>query len=179
MFLGMTINVNDLPQDEQQGGVIPAGQYIVKIERAQLKDTKSGTGRYISLMLRVQGPTHSNAVVFAMVNISNQNQEAERIGKAQLRSIMESIGLQTITDTDQLVGGVMDVKIAVEKDTYNGNEQDRNVVKSFKKSQSGAALVAGMPQSVPAPFAPQPPVMQPQPQQPVAAANQSAPVRPW
>lgn len=177
MFLGMTINVNDLPQDEQQGGVIPAGQYVVKIERAQLKDTKSGTGRYISLMLRVQGPTHSNAVVFAMINISNQNQEAERIGKAQLRSIMEAIGLQTITDTDQLIGGVMDVKVAVEKDTYNGNEQDRNVVKSFKKSQSGAALSAPMSQPAAAHFAPpQPPAPQ---QQPAPQANPSAPVRPW
>lgn len=176
MFLGMTINVNDLPQDEQQGGVIPAGQYTVKIERAQLKDTKSGTGRYISLMLRVQGPTHSNAVVFAMVNISNQNQEAERIGKAQLRSIMEAIGLQTITDTDQLIGGVMDVKVAVEKDTYNGNEQDRNVVKSFKKSQSGAALSAPMSQPAAAHFAPPQPVV---PQQPAPQANPAAPVRPW
>lgn len=178
MFLGMTINVNDLPQDEQQGGVIPAGQYTVKIERAQLKDTKSGTGRYISLMLRVQGPTHSNAVVFAMVNISNQNQEAERIGKAQLRSIMEAIGLQTITDTDQLIGGVMDVKVAVEKDTYNGNEQDRNVVKSFKKSQSGAAVAQRlMSQPTPTPFAPpQPPVSH---QQPSPPANPAAPARPW
>ena len=176
MFLGMTINVNDLPQDEQQGAVIPAGQYVVKIERAQLKDTKSGTGRYISLMLRVQGPTHSNAVVFAMINISNQNQEAERIGKAQLRSIMEAIGLQTITDTDQLIGGVMDVKVAVEKDTYNGNEQDRNVVKSFKKSQSGSALSTPMSQPTPTPFAPpQPPVSQ----QPSPPANSNAPVRPW
>lgn len=176
MFLGMTINVNDLPQEEQQGGVIPAGQYTVKIERAQLKDTKSGTGRYISLMLRVQGPTHSNAVVFAMVNISNQNQEAERIGKAQLRSIMEAIGLQTITDTDQLIGGMMDVKVAVEKDTYNGNEQDRNVVKSFKKSQSGAALSAPMSQPAAAHFAPPQPVA---PQQPAPQANPAAPVRPW
>ena len=177
MFLGMTINVNDLPQDEQQGGAIPAGQYIVKIERAQLKDTKSGTGRYISLMLRVQGPTHSNAVVFAMVNISNQNQEAERIGKAQLRSIMEAIGLQTITDTDQLIGGVMDVKVAVEKDTYNGNEQDRNVVKSFKKSQSGAVLSTPMQQPPATHFVPpQPPAPQ---QQPAPQANPAAPVRPW
>ena len=176
MFLGMTFNVQDLPQDEQQGGVIPAGQYTVKIERAQLKDTKSGTGRYINVMLRVQGPTHANAVVFAMVNISNQNQEAERIGKAQLRSIMESIGLQTITDTDQLIGGVMDVKVAVEKDTYNGNEQDRNVVKSFKKSQSGAALSAPMSQPAAAHFAPPQP---PAPQQPAPQANPTAPVRPW
>ena len=176
MFLGMTINVNDLPQDEQQGGVIPAGQYTVKIERAQLKDTKSGTGRYISLMLRVQGPTHSNAVVFAMINISNQNQEAERIGKAQLRSIMEAIGLQTITDTDQLIGGVMDVKVAVEKDTYNGNEQDRNVVKSFKKSQSGAALSTPMQQPPATHFVPPQP---PAPQQPAPQANPTAPVRPW
>ena len=176
MFLGMTFNIQDLPQDEQQGGAIPAGQYVVKIERAQLKDTKSGTGRYISLMLRVQGPTHSNAVVFAMVNISNQNQEAERIGKAQLRSIMEAIGLQTITDTDQLIGGVMDVKVAVEKDTYNGNEQERNVVKSFKKSQSGAVSPVPMSQPTPTPFAPpQPPVSH----QPSPPANPAAPVRPW
>ena len=178
MFLGMTINVNDLPQDEKSGP-IPAGYYTTKIEESEIKPTKNGDGRYIKLKLRVQGPTHANAVLYTNINIVNANQDAERIGKAQLRSIMESIGLQTITDTDQLIGGVVDVKVMIEKRTYQGIEKEENVVKYFKKSQSGAALAADMPQPAPAPFAHQPPVMQPQPQQPVAAANPAAPVRPW
>lgn len=175
MFLGMTFSVNDLPQDEKSGP-IPAGYYTTKIEESEIKPTKNGDGRYIKLKLRVQGPTHANAVLYANINIVNANQEAERIGKSQLRSIMEAIGLQTITDTDQLIGGVVDVKVMIEKRTYQGIEKEENIVKYFKKSQSGSALSTPMSQPTPTPFAPP---QSPAPQQPSPPANSNAPARPW
>ena len=41
---------------------------------------------------------------------------------------MESCGVATLTDTDQLVGGLVEVRVAVEE--YNGTK--RNVIKGWK-----------------------------------------------
>lgn len=130
-FLDQPINVNDLPQDE--GGnfdPLPAGDYIATISGADLKMTKAGTGQYINLKLKIEGPTHAGRVIFSMINIRNQNPEAERIGRTQLGNIQRALGIATLQDTDQLIGGQIAVKVAVKPATEQypaGNE-----VKAYK-----------------------------------------------
>ena len=146
-FLNETFNANDLPED--QGGnfePLPAGEYSVAVSEATLNDTKSGTGQYIKLRLDVTGPTHQGRVLFANLNIRNQNPKAEEIGRQQLGSVMRATGLGYLQDTDQLVGGQMSVKVTVKNDpTYGpGNE-----VKGFK-AISGSPAPAPAPQSAPA-----------------------------
>jgi hypothetical protein len=128
--LGESINVNDLPED--QGGdfaPIPAGDYHVKIVDSDLKDTKAGNGQYIKVRLDVMGPSHQGRVLFSNINIRNPNPKAEEIGRQQLGSILRAIGLASLTDTDQLIGGELSVKVTVKDDpTYGpGNE-----VKGYK-----------------------------------------------
>ena len=80
--LGFNVNVNDLP--EETGGnfePLPAGDYTVTISDATLQDTKSGTGTYIKMKLTVTGPTHEGRVLFSNLNIKNDSQKAEEIGR--------------------------------------------------------------------------------------------------
>lgn len=128
--LNETFNTAELPED--QGGnfePLPAGDYNVQVSESTLNDTKAGTGQYIKLRLDITGPTHQGRVLFANINIRNPNPKAEEIGRQQLGSILRAIGLASLTDTDQLVGGQMNVKVTVKNDpTYGpGNE-----VKAFK-----------------------------------------------
>lgn len=186
MFLSTAINLNDLPQNDQISGALPAGEYAVKIDKAELKTTNSGDGQYIKLQLRVTGPTHVNACVFTNLNIVNRNETAERIGKQQLRSIMEAINLQTITDTDQLIGGVMLVKISCQPDDYRRGNGDldamKNEVKLFKKLGGSTAIPSQQPvpvQQQPFP-SPTQPRQQPQQQQQQQIPSQTpATARPW
>lgn len=140
-FLNETFNANDLPEDT--GGSfepIPAGDYTVAISEATLNDTKAGTGQYISVRMDVTGPTHQGRVLFANINIRNPNPKAEEIGRQQLGSIMRAIGLASLQDTDQLVGGQMAVKVVIKP----GNDQypePKNEVKAFK-SVSGSPAPA-------------------------------------
>ena len=147
--LGFTVNVNDLPEDT--GGdfdPIPAGDYNVRITEASLQTTKSRTGQYIKLRLDVVGPSHQGRVLFSNLNIKNDSQKAEEIGRQQLGSVMRAINLPAIQDTDQLVGGHMTVKVTVKNDpTYGAS----NEVKSYKAMQGNAAP---MPMSTPAAPAP-------------------------
>jgi len=160
-YLNETFNANELPEDTGSFDPIPAGEYTVAISEATLNDTKAGTGQYIKLRMDVTGPTHQGRVLFANINIRNPNPKAEEIGRQQLGSIMRAIGLTSLQDTDQLIGGQMAVKVTIRP----GNEQypdPQNEVKGFK-------AISGSPAPAPTPQA--------------SAAQQSAPaggkVPPW
>lgn len=176
-FLNETFSVDTLPQST--GGnfdPLPAGWYNVAIAGAELKPTRDQTGQYIAVRYDVTGPTHQGRVVFANINIRNQNPKAEEIGRQQLGELMRAIGLSTVQDTDQLIGGHLQIKLAI-RPAQNGYEAS-NDVKGFK-ALGGA----------PAQMMPQQPMQHPQQyqqpqqsyQQPVQqpAAPMASSVPPW
>ena len=81
--------------------------------------------------------------MFGNLNIKNPNPKAEEIGRQQLGEIMRAIGLNQVTDTDQLIGGRLEIKLTIRKDEQYG---DGNDVKGFK-SLNGAAMPLAMPQT--------------------------------
>lgn len=133
--LGETFRADDLPQDSGGFEPIPAGEYQVRISEADIKATKSGTGQYINMRLDVIGPTHSGRVVWAKLNIRNQNPKAEEIGRQQLGSVMRALGLSGLQDTDQLVGGMMTVKVSIREDEQWGAQNDVKAYKAIAGSQ--------------------------------------------
>jgi hypothetical protein len=121
--------VDDLPVGN--GGTyeaLPAGWYTATINGAEIKQTKSGTGRYIAVRYDITGPTHQGRVIFSNLNIENANPKAEEIGRQQLRQLMEAIGLAKLADTDQLIGGQVKIKLKVEASEQYG---DKNQVAAF------------------------------------------------
>jgi hypothetical protein len=71
------------------------------------------------------------------LNIKNASTKAEEIGRQQLGEIMRAIGLTKVTDTDQLIGGNLVIKLVVKTGEYAGNE-----IKGYKSlgSVSPAAV---------------------------------------
>jgi hypothetical protein len=142
-FLNEAFDVNELPQGTGSFEPLPAGWYTVTISQAELKDTKAGNGQYIKLRYDVTGPSHQGRVVFGNLNIKNPNQKAEEIGRQQLGDIMRAIGLAKVTDTDQLIGNSLSIKLDVKQDAQYGAS---NEVKGFKSvSGSAAPAAASMP----------------------------------
>ena len=148
-FLDQPIAYNDLPEDT--GGdfsPIPAGDYTCTVKDAEVKATNDGTGQYIKLRMDVTGPTHTGRVIFANINIRNKSEAAESIGRGQLRSIMGALGLASLSDTDQLIGGHLAIKVAV-RDMRTDDKTGKiylasNEVKAFK------AVGGAMPSAAPA-----------------------------
>lgn len=130
-FLEHTINLEDLPESNNTGEFqpLPAGWYSATINKAELKSTKDGTGQYIAIRYDITGPTHQGRVVFGNVNIRNKSEKAEEIGRAQLGDIMRAIGLKQVSDTDQLIGGSLQIKLDIKTDEQYGT---RNEVKGYK-----------------------------------------------
>jgi len=131
---------------------LPAGEYSVTIDGADLKQTKAGDGTYINLKMIVDGPTHTGRIVFSMLNIQNPSQKAEAIGRGQLGDILRILGIQAATfeDTDQLLGGQMIVKLAIKDAVYEtddrGNKVEKykagNDVKAYKPLTGGSKAPA-------------------------------------
>jgi len=132
--LGSTFITDEMPSGGGSYEPLPPAWYTATIAGAEIKNTKSGTGRYIAVRYDVTGPTHQGRVVFGNINIENANPKAEEIGRQQLRALMEAIGLTKLTDSDQLLGAHVKIKLKIEKDEQYG---DRNQVSGF--SSAGAA----------------------------------------
>lgn len=137
-FLDTTFNVNDLPASQNIGEFtpLPEGWYDANIAGAELKTTKAGNGQYISIQYSIIGPTHQGRVVFGNLNIRNPNPKAEEIGRQQLGDLMRAIGLASVSDTDQLIGGMLSIKLKIRKSDQYG---DSNDISSYK------ALTGGVP----------------------------------
>ncbi len=147
-FLSEGFDVNELPKGT--GGnfePLPAGWYTCTISQAELKDTKAGGGQYIKLRYDITGPTHQGRVVFGNLNIKNANPKAEEIGRQQLGEVMRAIGLAKVTDTDQLIGGQLSIKLEIKQDAQYGAS---NEVKGYKSLSGSVAPSAAMPSAAPA-----------------------------
>ena len=140
-FLNEEFNVDELPQGNGNFEPLPAGWYTGTISQAELKATKAGNGQYIKLRYDITGPTHQGRVVFGNLNIKNANPKAEEIGRQQLGDIMRAIGLAKVTDTDQLIGGQIGIKLEVKQDAQYGAS---NEVKGFKSVSGSAAPAAAV-----------------------------------
>lgn len=149
-FLGQTFNSDDLPQGSTYDP-LPAGWYTATIADAELKTTKDGSGQYIKIRYDITGPTHQGRVVFGNLNIRNASAKAEEIGRQQLGEIMRAIGLARVTDTDQLIGGALQIKLDVRAATEQYDAQ--NEVKGFK-AITGSTPSFAAPAASPAASAP-------------------------
>lgn len=150
-FLSQSFDVSDLPQPSKDYSPLPAGWYSATISGAEVKETKAGTGEYIAVKYSITGPTHQGRVIFGNLNIKNPSPKAEEIGRQQLGDLMRAIGLARVTDTDQLIGGSLVIKLNVKDDDKYG---ERNEVKDFKAVIGAISVLPTAAPAAPAKAAP-------------------------
>lgn len=139
MRLDQVFNAEEMPESSSPNA-LPAGWQTFTIKDAEVKVTKNGTGQYIKLRMDVTGGDFDGRVIFENVNVRNANEVAERIGRQQLGEIMRAIGLASVSDTDEFIGGTLMAKLAVKKDAEYGDENGEvNVIKSFKAVDGSTA----------------------------------------
>lgn len=147
-FLGQTYEVASLPQGNSNFDPVPAGNYSATITSAELKETSTG-GTMIKLRFDITGPTHEGRVVFGNINIRNASTKAEEIGLQQLGDIARAVGLAAVSDTDQLVGQHLQIKVGIRpaKDGYEA----QNEVKGYKAAAGAGGTFASTFASPPPP----------------------------
>ena len=146
--------------------VIPAGTYTAQAVESSVKMTKDQTGQMAQFTMQIldDGP-HKGRKVFARFNIRNANETAQRIGQAQLSQFAAAAGRPSVTNTEQLHGIPVRIRVTVKKDDHYG---DSNEVRQFEAAAAaGPAAAMGQMQPPPAPVPAQAaaPMQQPAPQQ--------------
>lgn len=111
--------------------LMPKGIYEVQVDKAEVKDTNDGEGKYISVELTVVGEECNGRKIFDIFNVVNKSEKAENIGKGFLKQLIVASGadIEVFTDPDQLIGLEMNAQIIIKKGT--GDYEDRNEVKKY------------------------------------------------
>jgi hypothetical protein len=114
---------------------LPKGEYLVIIDRPELKANKSGTGTNLNLKLAVECGKYTNRIIFDNMCITNPSEFAERIAQTKLAQICDALGIGDLHSSNQLYGGRLLAAIDVELDRYAtekyGNTTYRNTVKRY------------------------------------------------
>src|SRR5438094_670201 len=81
---------------------IPAGRYLAVIIASELKRTSSGNGEYLELVFQILQGEFQNRRLWARLNLTNPNPQAEEIAKAQLSAICHAVAVLRPHDSVEL-----------------------------------------------------------------------------
>lgn len=115
---------------------IPAGKYLAMITDSEMKETKTGDGRYLQLSFQILDGQYKGRFVWARLNLENANQTAMQIARAELSAICRAVGVMTPRDSAELhnLPLVITVKQRKRKDT--GELQ--NEIRGYAKKEAAA-----------------------------------------
>jgi hypothetical protein len=121
----------DRPDAATGFDALPAGWYPVEIEKAEIKTTKAGTGKYLHLEMTVLGSEQGfgGRKLFPNINLMNPNPKAVEIGQRELAALGQACGLGAITDSDELLGHQIEARVKVEQQEGYG---DGNRVTAYR-----------------------------------------------
>lgn len=111
---------------------LPAGNYVAQVERSEVKQTKDGTGSYLSLGFKVMDGDYAGRVLFGNITLTNKNSQAQEIGRKQLIKLSTACGLGHLQDSEQLHGIPVMIKVSDSR-VYEGEKQ--NDIKDYKPVQ--------------------------------------------
>lgn len=90
------------PMEARSYEPLPNGDYDMIITKSDVKPTKAGTGHYLELEMQVLGGEHSGRRHWERLNVDNPNKQAEDIAKAALAALCFAVGVEDMTETEQL-----------------------------------------------------------------------------
>ena len=115
--------------------VLPAGDYKAAIVKSEVKDAKKQGNRYINLEFEVMDGEMQGRRFWAILNLWNSNAQAVEIAERELRSIAQACGKLSVSDTEELHGVPMLVKLTVKDDAQYGPQ---NNIKGYKSASTTA-----------------------------------------
>ena len=138
-------------QPEYDNSPLPAGDYYAEIEKADVQETSKKNGTGCNTTFSILGDVHDNSQkgrkLFNWFTLSHENDQAQSIGQREFHALRLAIGKPTATDTDELIGQNLIVRVGLDK-----KDKERNVIKKFIALEGYDASKAEAP--APAPTAP-------------------------
>lgn len=112
---------------------ITSGEHELRIIKAEMKDTKAGTGQYINVLFGVKG----EGTFFEKFNVRNPSEKAQLIGRQQLKNLLLALGMSVdqvgkfgVQNLIELEGCECRAKLKVEQDPTYGQQVHVTTYKS-------------------------------------------------
>jgi hypothetical protein len=136
------INLNDVTPQEERGEytAIPAGVYNALVLEVDLRTTKAGTGQYLSCKFQILDTPYDRRYVWSNLNVNNPSVKATQIGRAMLKELGQSAGIENIQDTDELIDKQVQLVLAIDKDDATRNQVKAYVVPDAVKHAPTVAI---------------------------------------
>lgn len=121
----------DLDQVEESSSVVPAGKYLVQVEKVEFVDTKTG-GKMLKVMFNIIDDNQNGRKLFETFNLVHSNDKVVQISLGQIKSIVLSSGasLQKFTSPEQLLGLECLATVKVKTSDEYG---DQNKITNYSK----------------------------------------------
>jgi len=116
---------------------LPAGKYVAVITESEMKETKSGLGRYLQLLLSIIEGPHRNRTLWVRLNLENPSQQATKIAKGQLYAIYEALDVRAPNSSAELHDLPMTIHVRCKK--RPDTNEIVNEVNGFSKRESTAS----------------------------------------
>lgn len=134
-----TLNFNaEEVAPQQEFDLLPAGKYVAQIIDSDLATNSKNTGQVLKLTLEILEGEFVNRKLWARLNITHDNPDAERIGRAQLSALCHAVGVTKLADSVELHGRPVMVTVKIRKDK-TGQYPDQNDVSGFSAVTGGAS----------------------------------------
>lgn len=105
---------------ESDFGPLEEGWYELIVMRAELRDNRAGTGKYMN----IGAQTDSGRWVWTKYNVQHQNKKAERIARNEFNQLCVACGARgRVRDSQWLVGKSFRGYLVIEE--WNGNRDNR------------------------------------------------------
>ncbi len=113
--------------------VLPAGWYVASIIKSQLKDTSTG-GTMLALQYKIIEGEYAKRIVFGNYNIVNKSDVAVRMAKSDLKKICAAMDIESIVETEDVLGGEMQIKLTTRAATAKYPET--NDIKDYRSAEA-------------------------------------------
>lgn len=122
---------------------LPAGEYVAAMVKSDRKEGKKEGSAYINCEFEVQDGECQGRRFWTMLNLWNANSQAVEIAQRELNSIMHACGKLRVTDTEELHGIPMRVKLKVQSDDQYGAQNRVTGYKPLNAAPSGQSGGSG------------------------------------
>lgn len=108
---------------------LPPGRYKAHLTNSEVVATKAGTGELLKLTFEVLEGDYAGRLVFDHLNISNQSEKAQQIGRGMLASLCQACGKNgMVSDSIELHEIPIQIKLGIDP---SPGYDPRNKVKGF------------------------------------------------
>ncbi|MCY3017545.1 MAG: DUF669 domain-containing protein [Planctomycetota bacterium] len=109
---------------------IPAGKYVGVITATEMKPTKAGNGAFLELTFQIVEGEFKNRLLWARLNLENQNPLAVKIARAELSAICRAVAVMEPKDSCELHN--LPLVITVKQKT-DADGEVRNEIRAYGK----------------------------------------------